>query len=78
MQSGPSKYIGGKGLLLRYLWETRCRAESIRWAPDNPLIVMTGPFAGTGVATASRIYIGCKSPVTGILNGQLRGRLLRS
>ncbi len=65
-------YLGGKGLLLRYLWDEVAPGID-PWSPENPLIVMTGPFAGTGVTTGSRMYIGCKSPVTGILNDSCVG-----
>ena len=59
------RYIGGKGLLLRYLWaEVPPKVDP--WAPENPIILMTGPFAGTNVSTASRLVVGCKSPTTGI------------
>jgi aldehyde:ferredoxin oxidoreductase len=65
-------YVGGKGLLLRYLWdETEPKADP--WAPDNPLVLMSGPFAGTGVPTASRLVVGGKSPATGILNDSYVG-----
>ena len=66
------RYIGGKGLLLRYLWE-EVPPQVDPWAPENPIILMTGPFAGTGVTTASRLVIGCKSPITGILNDSYVG-----
>ncbi len=59
------QYIGGKGLLLRYMWQ-EVPAKVDPWAPENPIILMTGPFAGTGVTTASRLVVGCKSPTTGI------------
>ncbi len=59
-------YIGGKGLLLRYLFaELAPGTEAL--APENPLILATGPFAGTAVATCSRLAVGCKSPATGTL-----------
>jgi aldehyde:ferredoxin oxidoreductase len=60
-----AQYIGGKGLLLRYMWQ-EVPAKVDPWAPENPIILMTGPFAGTGVTTASRLVVGCKSPTTGI------------
>jgi len=66
------KYVGGKGLLLRYLWE-EVPAKVDPWAPENPIILMTGPFAGTNVSTASRLVIGVKSPATGILNDSYVG-----
>jgi len=66
------RYVGGKGLLLRYLWE-EVPPQVDPWAPENPIILMTGPFAGTCVTTASRLVIGCKSPTTGILNDSYVG-----
>lgn len=59
-------YVGGKGLLLRYLFEELAPDTSVL-APENPLILATGPFAGTAVATCSRLAVGCKSPATGAL-----------
>ncbi|MGO8684370.1 MAG: aldehyde ferredoxin oxidoreductase N-terminal domain-containing protein, partial [Thermoleophilia bacterium] len=59
-------YVGGKGLLLRYLYaELPAGADAL--APENPLILATGPFAGTLAATCSRLAVGCKSPATGTL-----------
>ncbi len=66
------KYLGGKGLLLRYLWE-EVEPKMDPWSPQAPLILMTGPFAGTTVSTASRLVVGCKSPITGILNDSYVG-----
>jgi aldehyde:ferredoxin oxidoreductase len=67
-----ARYVGGKGLLLRYLWE-EVPAKVDPWAPENPLVFMTGPFAGTNVSTASRLVVGAKSPATGILNDSYVG-----
>ena len=66
------KYIGGKGLLLRYLWE-EVPPKVDPWSPESPVILMSGPFAGTNVSTASRLVVGCKSPATGILNDSYVG-----
>ena len=66
------KYIGGKGLLLRYMWD-EVPPKVDPWAAENPVILMTGPFAGTNVSTASRLVVGCKSPQTGILNDSYVG-----
>lgn len=66
------KYVGGKGLLLRYLW-AEVPPNVDPWAPESPVILMTGPFAGTNVSTASRLVVGCKSPQTGILNDSYVG-----
>jgi len=66
------RYIGGKGLLLRYMWEyIPPRVDP--WAPENPVFLVTGPFAGTNVSTASRLVVGAKSPVTGILDDSYVG-----
>ena len=66
------KYVGGKGLLLRYMWD-EVPPNVDPWAPENPVILMTGPFAGTNVSTASRLVVGAKSPATGILNDSYVG-----
>ena len=66
------KYVGGKGLLLRYLWEEVPQGVD-PWAPEAPIIMFTGPFAGTNVSTSSRLVVGCKSPATGILNDSYVG-----
>jgi aldehyde:ferredoxin oxidoreductase len=59
-------FVGGKGLLLRYLFEELDPGVDAL-APGNPLILATGPFAGTLAATCSRLAVGCKSPATGTL-----------
>ena len=59
-------FVGGKGLLLRYLFEELVPGADAL-APENPLILATGPFAGTLAATCSRLAVGCKSPATGAL-----------
>ena len=56
-------YVGGKGLLYRYLFaELPDGVDPL--SPDNPLMIFTGPFAGTTAPTCSRIVVGCKSPAT--------------
>lgn len=59
-------FVGGKGLLLRALFEELAPGTDAL-APGNPLILATGPFAGTPAATCSRLAVGCKSPATGTL-----------
>ncbi len=66
------RYLGGKGLLLRYLWE-HVPPRVDPWSAENPVILMTGPFAGTNVSTASRLVVGAKSPTTGILDDSYAG-----
>jgi len=59
-------YVGGKGLMLRYLWDLT-EPGLDPWSPENPFIVATGPFAGTNVSTCSRVVVGGKSPVSGTM-----------
>jgi aldehyde:ferredoxin oxidoreductase len=59
-------FVGGKGLLLRYLFAELAPGTDAL-SPENPLILATGPFAGTAAATCSRLAVGCKSPATGTL-----------
>jgi len=59
-------FVGGKGLLLRFLFDELAPGTDAL-APENPLILATGPFAGTLTATCSRLAVGCKSPATGTL-----------
>ena len=57
-------YVGGKGLLYRYLLDELAPGAAPLSA-DNPFMVFTGPFAGTTAPACSRIVVGCKSPATG-------------
>lgn len=57
-------FVGGKGFIMRYLAD-ELPAGAAPLAPENPLILATGPFAGTAAATCSRLAVGCKSPATG-------------
>jgi aldehyde:ferredoxin oxidoreductase len=59
-------YLGGKGLLFRYLFdELAPGVEPL--SPENPLILATGPFAGTTAAACSRLVVGCRSPLSGTI-----------
>jgi aldehyde:ferredoxin oxidoreductase len=69
------KYIGGKGLGLRLLHrEVSPSAEPL--GPDNVLLIMTGPFAGTAVPTSSRIVAVTRSPATGTYTDSYMGGTL--
>jgi aldehyde:ferredoxin oxidoreductase len=59
------KYIGGSGLGAKILYE-RTSEKTDPLSPENVLIFMTGPFAGTMVPTSGRHEIITKSPLTGI------------
>ena len=65
-------YVGGKGLLVRYMWDEVTPGLDPH-SPQNPLYLVTGPFAGTNVSTCSRLLVGVKSPVTGIFNDSYVG-----
>jgi len=59
------KYIGGVGLATRYLYDEVPKGAD-PFGPENLLIFMTGPLAGTASASASRYSAVAKSPLTGI------------
>jgi aldehyde:ferredoxin oxidoreductase len=59
-------YVGGKGLLLRYLFQ-ELRPGTAPLDPESPLLPVTGPFAGTAAPTCLRLAVGRKSPATGLL-----------
>lgn len=59
------KYIGGKGLAGRYLFDL-LKPETDPLSPENPLIIMTGPLTGTIAPAAAKYCVVTKSPLTGI------------
>lgn len=59
------KYIGGKGLGARYLFDL-LRPGTDPLSPDNPFIIMTGPLTGTLAPAAAKYCVVTKSPLTGI------------
>ncbi len=59
------KYLGGAGLATRHLYDEVPKGID-PLGPDNLLIFMTGPLAGTASASARRYSIVAKSPLTGI------------
>lgn len=59
------KYIGGSGIGAKLLYDMT-DGNTNPMGPENPLIFMTGPFAGTMVPTSGRHQIIAKSPLTGI------------
>ncbi|KLU62729.1 putative oxidoreductase YdhV [Peptococcaceae bacterium CEB3] len=66
------KYLGGKGLGYRYLLQD-VDAKVDPLGPDNEIIFMSGPFAGTIVPTSSRLAVLTKSPATGTILVSLVG-----
>ncbi|MGD8506518.1 MAG: aldehyde ferredoxin oxidoreductase N-terminal domain-containing protein, partial [Candidatus Bathyarchaeota archaeon] len=56
-------FIGGKGLGAKYLYE-EAKPGVDPLSPDNTLILMTGPLAGTTAPCAPKYAIYTKSPLT--------------
>ena len=73
-QELAEKYIGGKGLGARILYEElKPRIDPL--SPENIILFMTGPLTGTSVVTSGRWCIVTKSPHTGIyLDSQIGGK----
>lgn len=61
------KYIGSKGLAIKYLYE-ELEAGIDALSPDNKLLLMNGPFSGTPVPCSGKLSISAKSPATGTIN----------
>ncbi len=58
-------YLGGAGVAARLFFEEfDPRVEPL--GPDNPLMLMLGPLAGSGVPGSSRFSICARSPLTGL------------
>jgi len=59
------KFLGGTGLAAKFLYdETDAHTDPL--GPENLLVFMSGPFAGTSVPTSCRHQIVSVSPLTGI------------
>lgn len=59
-----AKFVGGRGLGMKILWDCLKKPGIDPLSPENPLIFMPGPFSGFPVPAASRTCIVTKSPVT--------------
>ena len=59
------KFLGGTGLAAKFLYdETDAHTDPL--GPENLLVFMSGPFAGTSVPTSCRHQVVSVSPLTGI------------
>jgi len=57
------KWMGGRGFIAKILYdELSPRVDPL--GPENKLIFMTGPLAGTGVPLTGKYTVGMKSPLT--------------
>ncbi|MBK9943793.1 MAG: aldehyde ferredoxin oxidoreductase family protein [Kouleothrix sp.] len=65
------KYIGARGLGVRYLLENGPQVEPL--APDNLLCFMNGPLTGTDANMSGRMAIVTKSPLTGTVTDSHHG-----
>jgi aldehyde:ferredoxin oxidoreductase len=57
------KYIGARGLGVRYVFENGPEVDSL--SPDNILCFMNGPCTGTAMNMSGRMAVVTKSPLTG-------------
>ncbi len=59
------EYLGGKGLALKLIYDN-IKQGIDPLSPDNLLVMMSGPTAGTPSPAGGRFVVVCKSPLTGI------------
>jgi len=64
-QDKLDQYIGGSGLAARLLWDEIDPGQDL-FAPESPLLWITGPLTGTGGPTTGRFTICGRSPQTGL------------
>lgn len=62
------KYIGGRGLGMKILWDRLQKPGINAFSKKNPLIFMPGPFSGFPIPSASRVVVVTKSPCTSPLS----------
>jgi len=56
------RFIGGRGFVSKIYWdEVDTKTDALH--PDNPLMLITGPLAGTPAISGSRWFISGKSPL---------------
>lgn len=60
-------FAGGRGLGIKLLWDMMPEGTD-PLAPENPLILATGPYTGAGVFSAF-FNVTTKSPLTGLAAG---------
>lgn len=58
------KFVGGRGLGAKVLWNHLKKPGVDPLSPENPLIFMIGPFSGFPVPSSSRTCVVTKSPIT--------------
>lgn len=63
-QDDLRKYIGGRGLGIKLLWDALREPGLDPLSPENPLLFMPGPFSGFPIPSSSRTCVVTKSPHT--------------
>lgn len=61
------KYVGSKGLAIRYMYEELAPGID-PLGPENKLFLTTGPLTGTPVPCSGKLSVAAKSPATGTMN----------
>ncbi len=59
-------YLGGKIMAARIIYDSVVPGTDA-FAPENCLVVSTGPLSGTGAPSSSRFNVSAVSPLTGLL-----------
>ncbi len=62
------KYIGGRGLGMKYLFENLKTPGIDPFSEENPIMFMPGPFCGFAIPSSSRLTVVTKSPRTSPVN----------
>ena len=70
--SDRKRYIGGKGLALKLLYDHIAPGVDPLSA-DNILVIMSGPATGTAAPSGGRFAVVSKSPLTGIFASSYTG-----
>lgn len=58
------KYIGGRGLGMKYLYDNLKTPGIDPFSAENPIMFMPGPFCGFAIPSSSRLTVVTKSPRT--------------
>ena len=61
------KYVGSKGLVIRYMYE-ELKPGIDPLGPENNLYFTTGPMSGTPIPCSGKLSVAAKSPATGTMN----------
>ena len=61
------KYVGSKGLVIRYMYEDMAPGID-PLGPENNLYLTTGPMTGTPIPCSGKLSVAAKSPATGTMN----------